>query len=770
MEISTITPRTQAADFILNSSPYSATEHSEKGIVICAGGPVYFTQAWVLIRILRDLGCKLPIELWYRGPDELNDELRHLVSPYQVKCIDAFDLCQQQNIDTLICWTIKPFAILNSSFAEVLYLDVDNVPTRNPEYLFDDSEYIRTGSLFWTDRYRGGNSPLRTIRPGAWEAFNIPERDEPEFESGQILIDKSRVYRELQLTYFFNQHADYYYQFLYGDKDTFRFAWQKMGREYSTIPFGPSSPPFHGVLYQLDRNGQIIFQHRARSKWSLHGENRHVPGFQHTEKCLAYLAELASLWDGTISHHPYRLSGSPLHFSDTNLSEQLSFYCLIDQKEKGHVVLTADGRVSSEVRWMPTAWSIDRQPDGRSLLSLRDENVAPVFLDPQQNGSWIGRRFAGGASRVELHPAHQQSTETQRLNGQSSLLSVKSKDKTGINGSSQHFDQVAETSYPDNRVRSFVQFADSPYPLDQAEGEKQAAFSSQVAKINGFSVPENHTDPAIRLNKSNRYTLKAIMSRSPDDTPNHEIKSEIKIYGLPRTCTNLLARLIRMNFSAHVCKSAELGWKHGPNLLREGDVINNKQIQYVLCARHPYAWLFSCFRFDKSANKNRIAFSDFVRGGCKVYGGLNPIDCFNFLMRIWLGISSRSDVLQVVRSEDLQSNQLSTLEQLENSLHLSRRDCKLKNETLRIGPDEAVRDKPFDMNWYEARLYMKHYDIRLFEYVNRHVDQEILSKIGYQLIDDYHDRFEQCFLTTEYLEQHVTRIALQHEKQVEIIK
>jgi Mannosyltransferase putative len=50
-----------------------------------------------------------------------------------------------------IRFQIKAAAIINSQFQKVLYLDSDNIPTRNPEYLFHSKEFEETGALFWPD-------------------------------------------------------------------------------------------------------------------------------------------------------------------------------------------------------------------------------------------------------------------------------------------------------------------------------------------------------------------------------------------------------------------------------------------------------------------------------------------------------------------------------------------------------------------------------------------------------------------------------------------
>lgn len=49
-------------------------------------------------------------------------------------------------------WAIKPFAILMSSFREVIFIDADSFFLRDPAKLFDDPDYKRTGALFFRDR------------------------------------------------------------------------------------------------------------------------------------------------------------------------------------------------------------------------------------------------------------------------------------------------------------------------------------------------------------------------------------------------------------------------------------------------------------------------------------------------------------------------------------------------------------------------------------------------------------------------------------------
>ena len=261
-----------------------------RGIVICAGGSKYFPGAWVLFNILRYVGCTLPIEMWYLGPGELGDTMRNIAEELGVACIDALKVREIYPSLILRGWEVKPYAILHSSFREVILLDADNIPDRNPEFLFETEEYKTTGALFWPDRGRLG--PDRSI----WRICGVPYQDEPEFETGQIVVDKERCWRPLNLTMWMNEYSDFFYRHGHGDKETFHMAWRKLNQPYAM----PSKPlnDINGMMYQHDFEGNVLFQHAK--KWQL--MDTAAPNcFLHTAKCLEFLADLRSKWNGQIN-------------------------------------------------------------------------------------------------------------------------------------------------------------------------------------------------------------------------------------------------------------------------------------------------------------------------------------------------------------------------------------------------------------------------------------------------------------------------------------
>jgi hypothetical protein len=224
-------------------------EFCGRGIVTCAGGLKYLPSAWVLIKTLRHLGCQLPIQVWYLGKEERDEQWISLVEPLGVECVDAFEVCKRHPHPNLASWESKSYAILHSPFEEVLFLDADNVPVRDPTFLFDDPHYRSTGAIFWPD---GLSTPKDSER---WQIFGVPYRDEPEQESGQILIDKRRCWQALNLANWYNEHSDFFYQHIYGDKDTFRFARHRMELPYE-MPARGVAPIRHGLL-QFDLDGRL---------------------------------------------------------------------------------------------------------------------------------------------------------------------------------------------------------------------------------------------------------------------------------------------------------------------------------------------------------------------------------------------------------------------------------------------------------------------------------------------------------------------------------
>lgn len=274
-----------------NIPDYPERKFNGKGLVLVGGGNKYFPCAWVCLNVLRKLhGCRLPMELWYLGPGEMNDYMEGLLSPFEVTCIDALEVRKKVPCKKLSGWPLKPYSILNSSFEEVIYLDVDNVAVKDPSFLFETPEYQESGALFWPDFGRmGAFQPI-------WTICGVPYNDEPDFETGQMVLHKRKTWRALQLSMFYNEHCDFFYRYVNGDKETFHMAWKKLQQPFR-MPEYPISP-IQDTMRQHDFNGNILFQHRNFDKWSIFRDNKQISGFQYEKECFQFLDELRTVWNG----------------------------------------------------------------------------------------------------------------------------------------------------------------------------------------------------------------------------------------------------------------------------------------------------------------------------------------------------------------------------------------------------------------------------------------------------------------------------------------
>jgi ADP-heptose:LPS heptosyltransferase len=279
-------------EFIRRLPPYPGN-YEGRGIVVCGGGPRYLTNAWVCVNMLRRLGCRLPVQLWYLGKEEKDARMEALLAELGVQCVDAFKLRRRFPVRILNGWELKAYALLHCRFREVLLLDADNVPVVNPEFLFDTPQFHDTGAIFWPD-YPSPDGALKALP--VWRSCGLSTPKEPEFETGQIVVDKSRCWRALRLSLWFNENSDFYYRYLHGDKETFHLAFRKLRKPYALVP--EPIHPLHGTMCQHDFEGRRVFQHRNTDKWDLFLSNSQVEGFWFEKECIRYLQQLQRRWDG----------------------------------------------------------------------------------------------------------------------------------------------------------------------------------------------------------------------------------------------------------------------------------------------------------------------------------------------------------------------------------------------------------------------------------------------------------------------------------------
>ncbi|KAJ8552604.1 hypothetical protein ON010_g9941 [Phytophthora cinnamomi] len=240
--------------------------------------PKLMASAYATIRVLRDQGCKLPLELWFI-PREMRNHPADMKTLQELARADGMGDISFHEVSDFHAtgFRVKVHAIYNSHFDRLLFLDADNVPVRDPAFLFDLRGFKETGAVFWPDFWHPSNSIFNIHSQSLiWELLDIPFANMFEQESGQLLIDRRKHAARLELVrHYAFQRSDILdrMKLVHGDKDLFRLAWLKQLSPFSMIRYPPAvagkviNESFCGMtMVQHDTEGNVLFLHRNSNK------------------------------------------------------------------------------------------------------------------------------------------------------------------------------------------------------------------------------------------------------------------------------------------------------------------------------------------------------------------------------------------------------------------------------------------------------------------------------------------------------------------------
>ena len=360
--------------------------------MICAGGPRYFTCAWVLISVLRHVyRIDLPIQVWHLGQGEMSEEMRLLLEEMKVEVVDAEAVVSHFPARIAGGWPLKPYAILHSRFREVLYLDADTVPLVDPRSLFEWELYRSHGMLMWPDIVN-----LKAANP-IWNDLGLEPHDCVSVEAGILLADKQRAWGVLDVAVLLNEHVDEIYYAVYGDKDTFLLASLLCGRSPALIPHRPFI--FDADLVQRDPDGEPFVQHRTGSKWNLTGFNRPLASADLMPACEDALAKLRERWSGVVFNSPPRTQKAKAE--GQRLLSVRNFHYEPQGADGRRLELLPAGRVGEGRGDFEQHWAVIER-DSALILQFYSGTRLTIELTRSDDGSWLGRGVSPIAFRALL--------------------------------------------------------------------------------------------------------------------------------------------------------------------------------------------------------------------------------------------------------------------------------------------------------------------------------------------------------------------------------
>ncbi|CCG23130.1 Mnn2 alpha-1,2-mannosyltransferase [Candida orthopsilosis Co 90-125] len=268
------------------SDPDWEIYEGSSGYVLVGGGR-YSWLSYLVIKQIRATGAQLPIELFLATEDDYEKSFcEHILRTYNARC-NVFDKKLAEDLSTRFNiggYQYKMLALLSSRFENVLYLDSDNFPTRNVDYIFDSDLYKKNNLILWPDAWARTTNPMyydianvevkeNKLRYSAYDVKQAGGKEnlrplseftfenswfhdfegtlpDPTSETGMFVVNKTSHLKTLLLCLYYNVFGpDYYYPILTqgsageGDKETFIAAAHALNE------------PWHQTLKQFQWTG-----------------------------------------------------------------------------------------------------------------------------------------------------------------------------------------------------------------------------------------------------------------------------------------------------------------------------------------------------------------------------------------------------------------------------------------------------------------------------------------------------------------------------------
>lgn len=244
----------------------------------------------LLIVTLRRLLCKLPILVCYIA-DSLEDQNKKFLETLpNVACMELSSKLDMP-VETIRGPQARVYSLIYSPFEEVMLLEPDLLFLKNPEYLFQDTLYRQSGTLFWKDRklksywdkkvfdwvrrfipYRKGDNQILDKKSGNYQSKDI------------LLLNKSTHKKLLEKLWVLTKEWEIVYNYLPGDKESYWMAAELAKEDYAFVDHYPGIIGEVGMdtvcghtLYTDSTGGMLCWNGSIFHN----GDIRHVTDFTH---------------------------------------------------------------------------------------------------------------------------------------------------------------------------------------------------------------------------------------------------------------------------------------------------------------------------------------------------------------------------------------------------------------------------------------------------------------------------------------------------------
>lgn len=230
----------------------------------------------------------------------------------------------------------------------------------------------------------------------------------------------------------------------------------------------------------------------------------------------------------------------------------------------------------------------------------------------------------------------------------------------------------------------------------------------------------------------------------------------IKIYGLPRSGTNYLRKLVELNFFSRVLVHAVRGKHLTPMPISKTDIsrVNNFGTEYLesemeiprilkymrsrpvytmIITKNPYSWMISYRNYINSHENPNVQFTYYIdKSGEDL---VKAVRWWNDTTRAYIRFKDEfNNSVYIVKYEDLIHDFRSTLEKLGQQFRMTRKGKEFSPVEKIIGPGYTETGINFNENKYRDPDYASELGEQAIMLINKELDKQVMDSLGYEML------------------------------------
>ncbi len=212
----------------------------------------------------------------------------------------------------------------------------------------------------------------------------------------------------------------------------------------------------------------------------------------------------------------------------------------------------------------------------------------------------------------------------------------------------------------------------------------------------------------------------------------------IKVFGERNSGNNYIMHLLDKNLDLKYTTrerfiNKHMGWTHGKTQTYDQAEVEN--ILFVLIFKNPYSWLLSFkdkpHTHELNTKFKKLNFFGFLQTPCEGYE--NPIEMLMEKYYDYLNFTKYNAVR--IQYEDTLKDPKSIIADIVNTFSVLTTPSYFTPITQQTHPSSRLLDKPFDKkDYYLNEEWKSKLGTRDIEFINKHLDADVMDKLGYEWI------------------------------------